>query len=177
MRKIFLAPKLETTNRGGQTKYNNGINMNRNLTELILGVVVLIVATFFMWSALEYSGSAHKSRGYIAYAQFDRADGVDIGSVIRIAGVRVGEVTAIELNPKTFRAKLSLIIEKAVKLPEDSIVEISSESLMGGKYLNIIPGGSDRIISEGDHFIFTQSSISFEGLLSKFLFSQGSENK
>ena len=88
-----------------------------------------------------------------------------------MSGVTIGHVAHIAINKKTFKAIVSMDIDESLKIPKDSSAEIVSESLMGGKYVNLAPGGDDEILKSGDTISLTQSSVSLEGLLSKYVFS------
>jgi phospholipid/cholesterol/gamma-HCH transport system substrate-binding protein len=143
--------------------------MRHNLLEAMIGAIVLVVAGAFLYFA--YESKQKVPSGYTIYASFDRIDGLNVGSDVRVSGVNVGVVQSIELDPKSYQAKAALRIRKHVVIPADSSIEIASESLMGGKYVGIIPGGSEKDVQPNDVVTNTQSSVSFEGLIKKFLFS------
>ena len=115
--------------------------------------------------------------GYVVYAQFERIDGLTVGSDIKMSGVKIGTIQHVEIDPKTYQAKVTMILKREIELPEDSSAEVASESLLGGKYIALMPGGSDQYLKPGGQIVHTQSSISFESLISKFLFSQSNESK
>ncbi len=143
--------------------------MRHNLLEAIIGAIVLIVAGAFL--SFAYTSRPKVSSGYTIYASFDRIDGLASGADVRVSGVNVGIVQSIELNPQSYQAKVGLKIKKGVAIPADSSIEIASESIMGGKYIGIVPGGSEKDVQPNEVVTRTQSSISFEGLIKKFLFS------
>ncbi len=142
----------------------------RNLAETLTGAVVLAVAAGFLFYAVANSGITPVS-GYELHARFDHIDGLSVGSDVRLAGVKVGSVVAAAVNPNTYLADVSFTVENALKLPTDSSAEITSDGLLGGKYLSLVPGGSDKTIPPGGRVTITQSSISIESLLGKFIFS------
>jgi phospholipid/cholesterol/gamma-HCH transport system substrate-binding protein len=144
----------------------------RNLTELVAGAVVLLVAVGFLGYAVANTGRASLS-GYSLHAAFDRIDGLSIGSDVRMAGVKVGSVTAATIDPKTYQADVTFSVQPSVQLPTDSSAEVTTDGLLGGKYLGLVPGGSDKMIPPGGEVTITQSSISLEQLLGKFIFSVG----
>lgn len=143
--------------------------MKKNLIETLMGAIVLVVAVFFVNTAINSSGVSSQG-GYEIAAQFDSIDGISIGSDVRIGGIKVGTVSGQKLNNKTYRADLLLSIEDDVKLPTDTSAEIASESLLGGKYISLIPGAMDEYLASGEEVEFTQSSINIEQLIGKFAF-------
>lgn len=144
--------------------------MNRNIIETVMGAVVLVVAALFLF--FSYSTAQLRSvDGYTVRAKFDRIDGLALGSDVRISGIKVGTVNDQRLDPETFLAEVSMSIDPSVELPKDSSAEIVSESLLGGKYMAIVPGGDDEVLAEGDEIRFTQSPVSLEQLIGKFMFS------
>jgi phospholipid/cholesterol/gamma-HCH transport system substrate-binding protein len=145
------------------------------VAETLTGAGVLLVAAGFLAYAVAHSGRAGGS-GYTLQAQFDHIDGLAEGSDVRIAGVKVGSVTQERLDPKTFQAIVSLTVQNDVQLPKDSAAAITSESLLGGKYISLSPGGDDAMLKPGQTITITQSSISLEELLGKFIFSVTSLN-
>ncbi|MBM5782792.1 MAG: outer membrane lipid asymmetry maintenance protein MlaD, partial [Pelagibacterales bacterium] len=142
------------------------MNKNGNYFEIIVGTFVLLCAGFFLFGSVK--GSKSDSSGkYSLVAKFDNIEGVSSGSDIKIAGVKIGTVSEQFLDPKTYRASLKLLINSDVKLPTDSSAKISSEGLLGSKFLSIEIGSDEENLKEGDEIVFTQSSVNFEELLGK----------
>ena len=144
--------------------------MRANMIEAVMGAIVLIIATFFLVFAYT-SSKGGVYTGYSLVAKFDRIDGLTVGNDVRVSGVKVGSIVDIDIDPKSFLAQVVLTVRKGLNLPTDTAAEIISESLMGGKYIALIPGGEDNILNSGDEITYTQSSVSFENLLGKYLFS------
>jgi phospholipid/cholesterol/gamma-HCH transport system substrate-binding protein len=142
----------------------------RSIVEVLTGAVVLLVAAGFLVYAVVHSGRSAAS-GYALYAKFDHIDGLTVGSDVRIAGVKVGSVTSATIDPQTYMAVVGLTVRDDVKLPKDSSAEITSESLLGGKYVSLGPGGDETMLKPGQTITITQGSISLEQLLGKFIFS------
>ncbi|GAB0115241.1 outer membrane lipid asymmetry maintenance protein MlaD [Acidisoma sp. C75] len=142
----------------------------RNAAEVLAGLVVLVVAAGFLAYALATSGAA-SIPGNIYTASFDRIDGLSVGSDVRMAGVKVGTVTETAIDPQTYLAKVDFTVAKDIALPTDSSAAIASQSLLGGKYLSLVPGGSETMIKPGGAITVTQGSVSLEDLLGKFIFS------
>lgn len=145
---------------------------HRSIGEVLTGAVVLLVAAAFLGYAVSHSGSVGGS-GYTLYASFDNISGLSVGSDVRLAGVKVGSVTAETINPKTYQAKVAMTVQNDIRLPKDTAAEIISESLLGGKYVSLSPGGDVQTLQPGQTITITQSSINIEQLLGKFVFSAG----
>jgi phospholipid/cholesterol/gamma-HCH transport system substrate-binding protein len=143
---------------------------NRGLPEVLTGACVLLIAAGFLVFAVAHSGRT-TSTGYKLIARFDRIDGLSPGSEVRIAGVKVGSVLEEQIDAKTFQAEVTLSVRDDIHLPKDTSAEITSESLLGGKFLNLTPGGDTANLAPGGTITVTQSSISMEQLLGKFIFS------
>jgi phospholipid/cholesterol/gamma-HCH transport system substrate-binding protein len=108
-------------------------------------------------------------------ASFRSAEGVSVGTEVRLAGVRVGTVTGMTLDPVTFRAETTFSLREDIVLPDDSAVAIASEGLLGGNFVEIIPGGSPFNYAPGDSIVDTQSSVSLVTLLLRFVTGDGAE--
>jgi phospholipid/cholesterol/gamma-HCH transport system substrate-binding protein len=145
------------------------------VAETLTGAGVLLVALGFLGYAVAHSGRTTGS-GYTLNAQFDHIDGLATGADVRIAGVKVGTVTQETIDPKTFMALVSLTVQDNIRLPKDSGASITSESLLGGKYISLSPGGDETMLKPGQTITITQSSVSLEELLGKFIFSVTSLN-
>jgi phospholipid/cholesterol/gamma-HCH transport system substrate-binding protein len=144
----------------------------RNLSELVAGAVVLVVAAGFLGYAVANTGRATVS-GYTLHASFDHIDGVSVGSDVRLAGVKVGSVTATRVDPQTFQAMVTFTVMSSLKLSTDSSAEITSDSMLGGKSLSLVPGGDEKLLADGGEVTITQGAVSLEQLLGKFIFNVG----
>jgi phospholipid/cholesterol/gamma-HCH transport system substrate-binding protein len=150
--------------------------MRRNLIETILGGVVLLVAALFLIFA--YSNASLRTvQGNEYVARFNRVDGINPGSDVRMSGIKVGTITNIAIDPKTYVAVVHLSVDRAIELPTDSSAEIASEGLLGGKYLSLQPGADDKKIAPGGEIRFTQGPINIEELIGQFMFSNQGGNK
>ena len=144
----------------------------RNAAELAAGTVVLAVAIGFLGYAVANTGRL-TLQGYTLHARFSAIDGLSVGSDVRVAGVKVGSVTATHLDPQSYQAVVDFTVAPDVKLPRDSSAAVTSDGLLGGKYLGLEPGGDTQLLAAGGQVTITQSSISIEQLLGKFIFSMG----
>lgn len=147
--------------------------MQRSVVETLLGAAVIAIAVGFAVQAYTGAGRGGSSGGYAITAAFDSVDGIVAGSEVRIGGIKVGTVTDQHLNPETYRAELTLAINPQIKLPADSSAEIASSGLLGDKYVSVVPGGDDRMLNPGQAITYTQSSISLESLIGRYMFSSG----
>jgi phospholipid/cholesterol/gamma-HCH transport system substrate-binding protein len=134
--------------------------------EMALGGLVLLAAAAFAVFGLSATGTRlTPAPGYTLTAEFRSAEGVRPGTEVRMAGVRVGTVSAITLDPQTFTARLSLWIDQGLPLPEDSTLAVATEGLLGGTFLEILPGGAPFDLEPGGQFADTQSAVSLIALL------------
>lgn len=150
----------------------------RSLAEVLTGAVVLSIAGLFLFYAVTTSGrSISGGPGISLTARFDRIDGLAPGADVRLAGVKIGQVVAQRIDPQSFLAVLTLRVDAGLRLPNDTSAEIQSEGLLGGKYVALVPGGSDRILRDGQEITITQSAVSLESLLGRFIFSVTEMNR
>ncbi len=150
--------------------------MKRNMVETILGAVVLLVAGCFLMFFYRTT-DIKPATGYEITAEFDKIDGLQVGTPVRISGVKVGQVTRFELNHKNYRADVYLNIQEDVKLPVDSSAVIASAGLLDGKFMTLTPGGDEEMLKPGGRIEYTQSSASLEQMLGQFIFSVSKSKK
>ncbi len=142
--------------------------MGKNVFETLVGAVVLIVAFGFVVIAYK-GGNVDVPDGTTLTARFNRIDGLHVGSDVRMSGLVVGSITKQELDPKTYEAIVTFEIDRNIAIPEDSSAEIIGDGLLGAKMLSLVPGGSFESLKDGGEITITQSSISLEALLGKFV--------
>ena len=143
---------------------------DHNYAEVLTGAGVLVIAAGFLTYMAQVGGVGVGSASDATYStSFRSAEGVGIGTDVRLAGVKVGSILNMELDPQTFRAETSFTVHNDVALPEDTAVVISSEGLLGGSFLEILPGGSNFTLEPGSEIEDTQSSVSIVQLLLKFV--------
>ncbi|MDR9485604.1 MULTISPECIES: outer membrane lipid asymmetry maintenance protein MlaD [Sediminimonas] len=144
--------------------------MSENTTEVIVGGAVLAIAIGFLVYAGQMTGlSAGGGQGYPLTASFRSLEGVTVGTDVRLAGVKIGTVTDIDLNPQTYRADTEIEVRKGVEIPDDSAIVIASEGLLGGNFVEIVPGGSLFYFEPGAEIEDTQGAVSLVSLLMKFV--------
>ncbi len=150
--------------------------MANDAAETLIGAAVLVTAFGFIAYASQTTGlGGGTSDMYNLKASFNSAEGLNIGTDVRMAGVKIGTVKALDLNLGSYQAETVFGINEPVKIPDDSDVKVASEGLLGGNFVEITPGGSEFMLSDGDEIIYTQSSVSFLNLLMKFVGESASE--
>ena len=148
---------------------------DNTVTEVLVGAAVLAVAIGFFVYAGQTAGLSRDGSVYELEASFRNAEGISVGTEVRMAGVRVGTVTGMTLDEATFRAEMTFTVREGIALPDDSAVSISSEGLLGGSFLEVIPGGSPFTLEPGDAILDTQSAVSLITLLMRFVTGDGQQ--
>jgi phospholipid/cholesterol/gamma-HCH transport system substrate-binding protein len=137
--------------------------------ETIVGAAVLAAAGGFLIYALGYAGGGAVRGGYEVIARFGEAGALASGADVRVAGVKVGAVSRIDLEPKTFLAKATIVLNPDVKLPADSTAKITSDGLLGGSHISVAPGGAAEDLAPGEEFKNTQGAVDLFGLIGQVL--------
>ena len=148
--------------------------MRRNTLEILMGMVVLGAAGFFMLLVYQ-AADITSSDGYQIKAEFGTTGGLTVGDDVRLSGIKIGRITSQSLDPVTFSAVIEMRIDETVKLPEDSTARITAASLLGGNFLELIPGSSDADMQAGAVIYDTFDPVSLSDLLGKFIFQNDSD--
>ena len=143
--------------------------MPRNIVETVLGAIVLLVAAAFLVFALR-TGDVGTVDGYRLTANFVRAGGLETGNDVRIAGVKVGSVTDRRLDPESFEAIVGFTVHNDVHLPEDTAAVVTSDNILGGKYLRLLPGQSANKLAAGGEIADARDYQTLEDQVSKIIF-------
>ncbi len=143
--------------------------MKSNPIETAVGALVVIAAGVFLYYASNVVGIAAPNDTYTVSASFRSAEGISLGTDVRMAGVKIGTVTSMELSPTTFRAEVDVEVQNKIEIPDDSAIAVTSEGLLGGNFIEIIPGASEFPVENGGEIEDTQGSVSFISLLMKFV--------
>lgn len=136
---------------------------------LVGGLVVILVALYMAYGYAVEQKSA--SDTYTIDARFRTVDGVEIGTPVSLAGIHIGSVVDMQIEPDTFAAKLTLSVQNDFEVPIDSVAMIVSDGLVGGKYIKIAPGGELDMLVDGDEFEYVQDAVVMEKLLAKIIAS------
>ncbi|NDW45598.1 outer membrane lipid asymmetry maintenance protein MlaD [Ruegeria sp. PrR005] len=150
---------------------------SHNMTEVLVGGAVLAAAITFAVYAGQATGLSRGTGGYELNASFRSLEGVTVGTDVRLAGVKIGTVTGVDLNPESYRADTRFTVAEGIQIPDDSAAVISSEGLLGGNFLEIMPGGSAFYFEPGDAVEDTQGAVSLISLLVKFVAGDGSDSQ
>ena len=148
-----------------------------NTLEMVVGLFIIIGFAAFGYLALQLGEVPFLTSGktYIIKAEFNNVSGVKKGASVQIAGVVVGEVSAIELGKDSY-AVLSLQIDNSVKVPKDSMASVKSQGIIGDKYIQLSLGGDEKLFQPGEMIVDTESSVDIESLISKFAFGSAKPN-
>ncbi|MBW8813965.1 MAG: outer membrane lipid asymmetry maintenance protein MlaD [Caulobacterales bacterium] len=137
--------------------------------EAAMGLAVIVVAAIFLAYSLSVGGVGRKSGGYEVTARFGEVGSLAPGAAVSVAGVKVGTVTDISLDPKTYLAVAHFNIDGKVKLPSDSSAKITSDGLLGGAHVVIAPGGAADNLKAGSEIENTQGAVDLFGLIGQVL--------
>jgi phospholipid/cholesterol/gamma-HCH transport system substrate-binding protein len=143
--------------------------MQNNTVETLIGALVVLVAVGFLVFAYTSTSSGSIS-GYELRARFSSADGINTGTDIRLHGVKVGTVSGVGLDPKTYAAIVHLSVRSDVAIPDDSSIKVTSAGILGNSYLAIQPGGSDKMLQPGGELTNTQGSIDLMSLIGRVIY-------
>lgn len=136
--------------------------------ETAVGAVVIAAAAGFLAYSLTVGGKT-SSHGYEVQAKFGQVGALAPGAVVSVAGVKVGAVSSIALDPKTYLAVVKMDLDSKTPLPADSVAKITSDGLLGGQHVTIEPGGSADNLKAGSEIENTQGAVDLFGLVGQFL--------
>lgn len=155
--------------------------MKHNKTiEAVVGIFLL--AAFFALLVLAFwvSGLTNIGNGdyYTLYADFDNIGGLKVRAPVAIAGVKIGKVTSITLDPKTFRAHVTIKVENNVRdIPFDSSASILTQGLLGANYISILPGFEEKDLKPGETIETTHSALILENVVGQLIYNVKNDDK
>ncbi len=151
--------------------------MNKKGIEVLVGCFVLLGLAGLLFLSLQAANLASfgESKGYVVTARFDNIGGLKPRAPVRSAGVTVGRVKSIGLDPKTFEGVVALELNPQVQFPRDSSAKILTSGLLGDQFIGIEPGGDEKNLAAGDVITSTQSAVILENLIGQFLFNKAAE--
>src|SRR5690242_12624850 len=155
---------------------SSGVMQQNNIAETLIGAGVVAVALVFAALAYYRTGTGSLS-GYEINARLPKADGLAVGTEVRLAGIKVGTVSDLTLDPRTYLVTVHMNIEHDVKLPVDSSILVTQAGFLGGQYLSITPGGDDKMMTAGSYFENAQGSIDVMGLVGRFATGGSTSNQ
>ena len=148
--------------------------MQRSMLETVMGAVVLLAAVAFLSFAYE-AANLRGSNGYEIAAEFGATGGLSVGDDVRISGIKVGQITDQQLDPVTYVACIIIALDPQIQIPADSSARITAASLLGGNYLELLPGAEIDMLQPGDVIYDTRDPVSLTDLLGKAVFAAGSD--
>ncbi len=137
-----------------------------------------IVGLFFLALQVSNLSSFTEQDSYTVTARFENSGGLKVKSPVSAAGVKIGKVSAISFDPKTYESVVKLSIDSQYNtLPDDTTASVFTAGLLGEQYVNLEAGGSDEFLKDGGKIEITQSAIILEKALGQFLFKSAEEKK
>jgi phospholipid/cholesterol/gamma-HCH transport system substrate-binding protein len=152
--------------------------MNKRNLEILVGLFVLLGAGALLFLALKAANLTSFAGGgdtYTVQARFDNIGGLKARAPVRSAGVLVGRVTGVTLDPVTFQGLVTMEISRGIQFPRDSTAKILTSGLLGDQYIGIEPGGDEQDLRAGDTLSRTQSAVVLENLIGQFLFNRAAD--
>ena len=146
--------------------------MKYSLIETLMGFSVILIAMLFLFFGFSLENNINYKKISIS-AIFDNVTGLSIGDKVKISGITVGKIKNFKLEKEEFEVMRELEVDKQIKIPDDSTAIISSSSLFGGKFVEIIPGSSEIFLKDKSVIYDTQTSLSFTDMIGKMIMSSG----
>lgn len=146
---------------------------SRDWVEVAVGGIVFAAAVLFLVYVNAVADGSNAGDRYELVASFGAANGIAAGSDVRIAGVRIGSVRAVEIDYDRYRAEVRMQVSTVAQIPEDSSAEVRADGLFGGSYISVVPGASDRMLADGETFEHTLGSVDLIEILGRAFTSGG----
>ena len=150
------------------------MNLNRSALDLWVGIFVAVGIGAILFLALKVGNLINfaSAPGYRLEADFDNIGGLKLRAPVKAAGVIVGRVESIKLDPTTYQAVVTLKIDQGYQFTADTIASILTSGLLGDVYIGLDPGGDTKMLADGGKAAKTQSGIVLEKLIGQFLFDK-----
>lgn len=152
--------------------------MERKSWDVAVGLFVLLGVGALFFLAFQVSSAAtSRVRGETirVVAYFDNIGGLKVKAPVKSAGVLVGRVAAIRLDPASYRAEVTLELTKAIPFPKDTAASILTAGLLGEQYIGLEAGSDEANLADGDRIVMTQSAVVLEKLIGQFLTNKAAE--
>ena len=147
--------------------------MKNSMFETLIGAAVIALAAVFFMFAYQASGKGGTAGGYRLSAEFDNAEGINVGTDVRMAGVKIGTVLSMVLNPENYQAAVTMTVDPKLKLTEDATAKVTAEGLLGSKFISLEQGGADTMLADGGVISNTQGAVDIWSLISQAMFDKG----
>lgn len=148
--------------------------LRENIGEALVGLFVVIFAIVFISFAWQSTGGGRKAGALKVTAIFPSASGLTVGTDVKVSGIKIGSIIEQKLDPQTFQVAVTLALDPAVKLPNDSTAAVTSEGLLGSNFVALTPGGSTTPFKTGDTISDTQGAMDMMALIGQFINNKGS---
>lgn len=151
--------------------------MSKKGIEIMVGLFVLLGLAGALFLALKAANLASfgQKQGYQLSATFDNIGGLKPRAPVRSAGVTVGRVVSIRLDPRTYLGVVVMEIDEHVKFPKDSTAKIQTSGLLGDQYVGLEAGAEEKVLAAGDVIRQTQSAVVLENLIGQMIFNKAAE--
>jgi phospholipid/cholesterol/gamma-HCH transport system substrate-binding protein len=146
--------------------------MKNSTVETLIGAAVIAIAGVFFLFAYQASGKTGSAGAYKLGAEFDNASGINVGTDVRMAGVKVGTVLAMTLNPENFQASVVMAIDPRLTLTDDATAKVSAEGLLGSSFISLEQGGAEEKLADGGMISNTQGAVDIWSLISQAMFER-----
>jgi phospholipid/cholesterol/gamma-HCH transport system substrate-binding protein len=137
-----------------------------NMAEIMIGAIVVAVVVILLAFGYTHRGAATAS-GYELDARMPKVDGLGEGTDVRLAGIKIGTVSGLTLDPKTYLVTVHMSIKNDIQIPVDSSLLVTSSGILGSSYLSITPGGDDKMMAPGSYFENVQGAIDLMNLVGR----------
>jgi phospholipid/cholesterol/gamma-HCH transport system substrate-binding protein len=151
--------------------------LRENIGEAIVGLAVVLLAIWFLIFVWDKTGGGERAGAIHVNALFPNAAGVNVGTEVRVAGLKIGSVSALKLDPQTYQVAVTLALDPLIKLPSDSSAAIASEGLLGSNFVGLTPGGAETPLKNGDTITDTQGSLDLMAMIGQFINKPSSDSK
>ena len=146
--------------------------MKNSMFETLIGAAVIAIAAAFFLFAYQSSGKGSTAGGYRLSAEFDNAEGINVGTDVRMAGVKIGTVLTMALNPDNYQATVTMTVDPKLKLTEDATAKVTAEGLLGSKFISLEQGGAEEKLADGGVISNTQGAVDIWSLISQAMFEK-----
>ncbi len=140
--------------------------------ETLIGAAVIVIAAAFFLFAYQASGEGRTPGGYRLVAEFDNAEGINVGTDVRMAGVKIGTVVGQTLNYENYQAAITVQIDPQLQLTDDATAKVTAEGLLGSKFISLEQGGSEVKLADGGMISNTQGAVDIWSLISQTMFNK-----
>lgn len=151
--------------------------MRNSTVETLIGAAVVAIAAGFFLFAYQNSGRSSVAGTYRLVAEFDNAEGVNVGTDVRMAGVKIGTVLTMALNPDNYQATVGMAIDPMLAITEDATAKVTSEGLLGSKFIALEQGGAEQKLADGGTISNTQGAVDIWSLISQAMFEREGGSK